>query len=111
MISLQLTEIADTGYLNPLHAHVSISLSKTLILFVGGKDRDHILSNKVKIFDAEKREWRDEEPFLSKLGLGLGDHRAIGFPRKDGVSIICLGGFSNISKHPSYMVVFNATFH
>ena len=106
MKSLKLAEIPDTGYLNPIYHHVSISLSSLLILFAGGFSG----TNQVKIFDAEKHAWKDEEPLSNWLGDGLQRHRAISFPRKDGASVLCLGGVIDWEwTHPAYMVLFNVT--
>ena len=113
MESLELAIIQEKGYQESIVAHVSIPLSETLILFVGGVTGGvtYNTTNEIKIFDAEKSEWKEEEPLSSKLGTGLTNHRAISFPRKDGVSILCLGGFSDPRVHPSYMVLFNVTFN
>ena len=116
MKSLELAIIQETGYLESIGAHVSIPLSETLILFVGGVTGGvtYNTTNEIKIFDAEKSEWQEEEPLSSKLSAGLGAHRAISFPRKDGISILCLGGIIKTphnTTHPSYMVLFNVTFN
>ena len=110
MDSFNLIEIHKTGH-NSIEAHVSVSLSETFILFVGGLT--YGVTNKVKIFDAKKRQWKNEEPLSSELGAGLAWHQAISFPREDGLSVLCLGGFLDYlwQQHPSYMVLFNVTFN
>ena len=113
MKSFKLTELKETGYLKGIDYHVAISLSKRHILFVGGflsTGNSSEVTNQVKIFDAKKRQWKDEEPLSSEIGTGLVMHRATSFPGKKSFSILCLGGYSDYSwTLSSYMVLFNIT--
>ena len=113
MKSFKLTEIKETGYSQNIDYHVAISFSERHILFVGGQlltGNSRNVTNQVKIFDAKKRQWKDEEPLSSKMGDGLMMHRATSFPGKKSLSILCMGGFSDNSwTISSYMVLFNIT--
>ena len=114
MTSLQLTEIKATGYTKGIWCHIAVPISKRHILFAGGaipNPQSQILNrftNQVKIFDTEKEEWEEEEPLSSVSGTGLADHRAVEFPKANGVSILCIGGLEDSRRrHPSHMVVFD----
>ena len=113
MTSLKLAPIGVNGYGGKsICNHVAEAISDTQLLFVGGTLEGKVISHKVKIYDAKKNEWKDEDPISPLMGWGLTDFRSVSFSRKTGVSVLLVSGYNDISRmtHPRYMVLFNITF-
>ena len=106
---LKMTEIKKTGYMDWVYDHSAIPLSPRHLLFIGGQlPRGN--KNRVKLYDVETSEWTDEESASDELGARLDVFRAVVFPRKNGMTILCTGGHGGVRwTLPFYMVVFNIT--
>ena len=90
-------------------------MSPSHLFLVGGRhDSSPRHSNKVMIFDADKREWREEAPLppeaVGERG-GLYDHRAVEIPTENGVAIICIGGMTGSRSYSSNLIVFDISYH
>ena len=108
METMEWTKIQNTIGLD------NITLSRVSdyeIMLVGGNPGGSISK---QLFDVEKNEWRDEAPLPTQFGGskgGLVEHRAVEFPKKNGVCVICVGGFvdDDATEHPNHMIVFDVT--
>ena len=112
MKTLQWTAMEDSASL----CHQTLStVSNREIMSIGGLLNGSI-SNQVRLFDVEKYKMKDEVPlpqeeFGGSEG-GLMAHRAVEFPRDNGLSIILVGGYINkdLTKHPDHMIMFDVTY-
>ena len=66
------------------------------------------VSNRVAVFDAERREWKEQEALPSG---GFFAHRTVEMPKENGAIILCIGGYTDIhsKKHPYQMILFDVT--
>ena len=114
--SLEWTEILETGLSTPLSNQTLTRATDTEIMLVGGNrkisDTESKISNKVKIYDVGKSEWRDEAPLPTEFGGadgGLLLHETVEMRCGSSVCLLSLGGFVDKkqgSAHPSHIAVF-----
>ena len=109
MQTMQWTQIPNTGFGKGICEHSLTKVSSKEILLVGGAQADGV-SNKVKLFDAEKGEWRSEADLPTEVtgpDGGLRLHRSISVPKGNGVFVFCVGGFVDRrqEKHPDHIAV------
>ena len=69
------------------------------------------MSKEVRIFDAEKSEWKDEAPLPAEFGGGEGGlwfHRSVEYEDGNGRSVMCFGGYvdSNWTKLSDNIITF-----
>ena len=115
MNRLQWTEIRDSGFPREIYGHSLSPISSTQLLLVGGREWTGI-SNKVRIFVAEKSEWKDEAPLPAEFvgrGGGLTHHRAVELRDGNSAFLICLGGFIpsfQLDPHSNHIAVFDIAY-
>ena len=114
MRTLVWTKIDDFGFSTGLWLHTLTPISSSQLLLVGGEGSGTHASNRVKIFDADLNQWKDEDSlpdeFCANDG-GLWGHSAIGVPKENGVAVICVGGtFGFFEKFPNHILMFDVTY-
>jgi len=113
MDTLMCDTIEDAGFPTGLYAHTLTPISANQLLLVGGAGGR--MSNRVKIFNADKLEWKDEESLPSTMvgdEGGLMYHRAVTAQTEQGKTLLCIGGWidSAMTKHPSHIAAFRISF-
>ena len=108
METLQWTTIENTGYWRGIHGHVALPVSPKDILFVGGSEAG-VVVDRLKIFDAEKLEWKEgaylPDELIGRDG-GLLYPEAIRFATQNGSIALCIGGYRDEScEDPSRYIV------
>ena len=109
MRSFHWSGIEETGFSKGIAAHSLTRFSNTEMFVVGGVEGGNTLSKKVKVFDAAKSKWQDEESlpaeFCGDEG-GLVYHCAVKIPIEGSAFVFCLGGLVDSKQHPNHMLVF-----
>ena len=106
---MQWTQIPNTGFSEGISDHSLTKVSSKEILLVGGRQAGAV-SKKVKLFDAEKGEWRSEADLPTEVtgpDGGLRGHRSISVPKENGVFVFCVGGHVDCRdiEHPDHIAV------
>ena len=107
------TKIQNFGFTGGMDEHTLSPISATQLFLVGGVSSHGVISNKVRIFDVDTYEWKDEAPLPAEFGGnggGLKDHNAVELQDGNGTMVICLGGYMDKSgkTHPNHIGVFGA---
>ena len=114
MVTLNWVRVETTGFQRGINWHTLSRMSPSHLFLVGGsRDNYPMFSDKVMIFDADKREWREEAPLppeaVDREGGGLYNHRAVEIPTENGVAVICIGGGTG-RGFSSNLIVFDISY-